>query len=87
MAAIGGGRRPAGGRHAQHLAGARDVLVIHPRHPVRARDHAHFLQHIAVVIDAGLVEADRGVDAALLEGVGGATPLRNRKFELQLWQI
>ena len=42
---------------------------------MRAQYHAHFLQHIAVVIDPGFVEADRGVDAALFEGLSGATPL------------
>jgi hypothetical protein len=69
MAAIGGRRRTANGGHAQYLARARDVLLIHPRNPVRAQHHAHLLQHVAVVIDPGLVEADRGIDAALLEEI------------------
>jgi hypothetical protein len=34
---------------------------------MRAQYHAHLLQHVAIVVDAGLVEADRGIDAALLE--------------------
>jgi hypothetical protein len=36
---------------------------------VGAQHHAHLLQHAAVVVDAGLVEPDRGVDAALFERV------------------
>jgi hypothetical protein len=53
MAAIGCCGRPADGRHAQDLARARDVLVLHPRNPVRAQHHAHLLQHVAVVVDPG----------------------------------
>jgi hypothetical protein len=34
---------------------------------VPAQHHAHLLQHVAVVVDPGLVEVDRGVDAAPLK--------------------
>ena len=36
---------------------------------MRAQHHPHLLQHVAIVIDAGLVEADRGIDSALLEEI------------------
>jgi hypothetical protein len=36
---------------------------------MRAQNHAHFLQHVAIVVDPGLVEPDRRVDAAVLERV------------------
>jgi hypothetical protein len=58
-----------------------------PGTPVRAQYHARLLQHVAVVVDPGFVEADRGVDATRSNALSGATPLRSRKFELQLWQI
>ena len=34
-----------------------------------AQHHAHLLQHVAVVVDAGLVEPDRDVDPLRLEAV------------------
>jgi hypothetical protein len=68
-AAIGGGRGGACCRHAQYLAGARDVFVRRPRNPVRTQYHAHLLQHVAVVINISLVEPDRGIDAALFERI------------------
>src|SRR5258707_1274320 len=49
-AAKGCGRRTADSRHAQHLAGARDVVVFYPRHAMRAQYHAHLLQHVAIVV-------------------------------------
>jgi hypothetical protein len=33
---------------------------------MRVQHHAHLLQHVAIVVDARLVEANRGIDAALL---------------------
>jgi hypothetical protein len=33
---------------------------------MHAQHHAHLLKHVAIVVDAGLVEANRGIDAALL---------------------
>jgi hypothetical protein len=45
-----------------------------PKPGARAQHHAHLLQHVAVVVDPGLVEADRGVDAALFEGVERRDP-------------
>ena len=66
MAAIGCRCGTADSGHAQHLARARHVRVFHPGDPMRAQHHAHLLQHVAVVVDPGLVEADGGVDAPLL---------------------
>src|SRR6516225_11219157 len=74
MAAIGCGRGTACRRHAQYLARARDVLVRHPRDPVRAQYHAHLLQYVAIVVDPGFVQPDRGVDAALFERVQRCHP-------------
>ena len=34
-----------------------------------AQHHAHLLQHVAVVVDAGLVEPDRDIDPLGLEAV------------------
>ena len=45
------------------------TLVVHARHAMRAQHHPHLLQHVAIVVDAGFVEADRGVDALRLERV------------------
>jgi hypothetical protein len=36
---------------------------------VSAQHHAHLLQHIAVVVDPRFIEADGGVDAALLKKI------------------
>ena len=55
-------------RHAEHLR-RRRYIVVHARHPVRAQHHAHLLQHVAIVVDARLVEADRGIDPLRLEHV------------------
>ena len=45
------------------------TVVVHARHAMRAQHHPHLLQHVAVVVDAGFVEPDRGVDALRLEHV------------------
>jgi len=87
MAAEGSGRRPADGRHAQYLARARDVLVDHSRHPVHAQYHAHFWQ----MSRSPLIPSSSSPIAVsmprLSNVLSGATPLRSRKFELQLWQM
>ncbi len=76
--AVGGGAGAADGRHPQHLRHARHVGLVHAGHPVGAQHEAHLLEHVAVVVDAGLVEADRRVDALRLEPVerrhAGAQP-------------
>src|SRR5260370_14914771 len=68
-AAKGCRHRATEGRHAQNLTNARDIVLIHSRYAMGAQHHAHLLEHVTVVVDAGLVEADRGIDAALLEEV------------------
>src|SRR5476649_728183 len=65
--AIGRGARAAHRGHAQHLRHGRHVLLDHARHAMGAQHELQLLQHVAVVVDAGLVEADRGVDALLLK--------------------
>jgi hypothetical protein len=65
-AGVARGLGAAVARHAKHLR-HRGYLVIHAGHAVRAQHHAHLLQHVAVVVDAGLVEADRRGDALGLE--------------------
>ena len=67
--AVGRGPGAADGRHAQHLRHGRHVGLDHAGHAMGAQHQLHLLQHVAVVVDAGLVEADRGVDALLLEVV------------------
>ena len=56
-------------RHAQHLRHGRHVVLDHAGHAMGAQHQLQLLQHVAVVVDAGLVEPDRGVDALLLEEV------------------
>src|ERR1700719_3497909 len=68
-AAKGRRHRAPGGCPAQDLADAWDIRLVHSRQAMRPQYHPHFLQHVAIVVDAGLVEADRGIDAALLEEI------------------
>ena len=62
--------RAADRRHAEHLRHGRHAIV-HAGLAMGAQHHAHFLQHVAVVVDAGLVETNRGVDPLRLEPVEG----------------
>ena len=59
----------ARGRHAEHLGDRRHVGVYHAGGAMGAQHHAHFLQHVTIVVDAGFIDADRGVDALGLEDV------------------
>src|SRR5260370_40273258 len=68
-AAKGRRHRAASGCHTQNLADARNIRLVHSRYAMGAQHHAHLLEHVTVVVDAGLVEADRGIDAALLEEI------------------
>jgi hypothetical protein len=52
-----------------------------------AQRETHFLQHVAVFIDPGFVETMPTVTPYFANTFSGATPLRKRRFELQLWQM
>ncbi len=77
LLAKSGGSGTADGRHPQHLRHGRH-LVADARHAVGAQHQPHFLQHVTVVIDAGFIKADRGVDSLGLEVIerrdAGAQP-------------
>ena len=47
----------------RNTCGARRHDVVHAGHAVQAQHEAHLLEHVAVVVDAGLVEADRDLHA------------------------
>ena len=46
-------------------------LIVHAGHAMRAQHHPHLLQHVAVVVDARLIDPDRSGDPGGLELVEG----------------
>src|SRR5262249_1477306 len=66
-------------RHAEYLRHGWHA-VIHAWLTMRAQNHAHLLQHVAVVIDAGFVEADGDVDAFCFEAVEWCDPAAQAKI-------
>ena len=54
--------------HPADLSGGRNP-IIHAGFTVGVQDHAHLLQHILVVVDADIVEADGRIDPSFLEPV------------------
>ena len=62
-----GGHRPVFRCHAQDLRGCRHIGMVHPRHAVHRQGHAHFLQHVAVFVDARFVHTHAHGHAALLQ--------------------
>ena len=45
-----------------------------------AQDHAHLLQHVTIVVDAGFVETDRHIDPLRLEAVERRDPTAQAKI-------
>ena len=74
-------RRPAAlCSDAEHL-GRRERSIIHARCTRQSEEHAHLEQHVAVVINAGFIDAHAERDAnCCLRPACGAMPLRKRKF-------
>src|ERR1700738_5325696 len=65
-----GGCSAARRRHTEDLRRRRH-LIVHAGHAMRAQHHPHLLQHVAVVVDARLIDPDRSGDPGGLELVEG----------------
>ena len=44
-------------------------VIVHARRAVDIQHHAHFLQHVAVIVDPGLIDAERHFDTLVEKAV------------------
>ena len=61
-------------RHTQNLRRGWHIVWFQARNPVHSQSHSHFLQHIAIIIDPGLIHPHAHGHPALLQFHQGQHP-------------